>query len=795
MAAQYHSLFTAQGLELLREAIQNGTKLGITHMSYGDGNGTLPVPDASFTKMVKEVYRTQLNRLAPSKENPNWLEADGVIPSAVGGFNIREVGLWAGNIMVAYANYPPTYKPSADQGTAQIKTIRIVLQIDNTANFELKIDASVVMATIQSVEEAKAEAKDFSDKTKVQRVNTIEELLSLEVWEGRTARVTDDYRGGTFYYDAGRTGENNKGTVFNGWIRKYFGSVYLDWFCETDPKTTDCSLYMERALNVTKGVKCSGRDFLFTGRVGIPDSEQSNYAWKQIKIKGDGDTTFHIDCLAHGRPTFTSAAAKPDPKIEENLFVGKVEFKEINFIGVNTPKGFELNEANKNIVDSVFDGDRLYNSSAMFCNFVHLRSPLRCLQSRGEDVEGGNAYSQSFTLSMNHFYHCTYWAEADQFLNFTCIMNQGERNYNGIKAYSKSDSPALGVCAIDYNLFEGGGMFIDVKGDIRGGSIWNNYLEYNIIGRVLEEKCQILIDGQVQGGVIGANNFGGQINFDGHDSEYMDIKVQGKPYNTARTDVTKSKPVLIGNCSTSRQMISRSRALEFGNAYPYTTSEDWAKTEDGAGYFNNMSLHLPTENDVTFSRGTFNQFLNKTETAPNGTLVSTLDANSQLIVAIIDLSHLENGMTKNTMSTLTGEVDCNIELIRDGLTIGNISAKMHVSIISTGYGSAAQEQYNQVRVHSNLISIIQPYDIPIVLTHPKNLLKRQFVEPDVNVITEPLGNGRYALRLTNYLGAGVGTFGAPNEIYNTFTWQASVGCRNVIEHRGAGVTFINDWWE
>lgn len=168
MAAQYHSLFTTQGLELLREAIQNGTKLGITHMSYGDGNGALPVPDASFTKMVKEVYRTPLNRLAASKENPNWLEADGVIPSAVGGFNIREVGLWAGNVMVAYANYPPTYKPSADQGTAQIKTIRIVLQIDNTANFELKIDASVVMATVEYV-------NDAMNKTNIS-VNNISDL-------------------------------------------------------------------------------------------------------------------------------------------------------------------------------------------------------------------------------------------------------------------------------------------------------------------------------------------------------------------------------------------------------------------------------------------------------------------------------------------------------------------------------------------------------------------------------------------------------------------------------------------
>ncbi|WP_171258619.1 phage tail protein, partial [Acinetobacter pittii] len=179
MAALYHSIFTEHGLALLRGSIQNGTRLGITHMSFGDGGGALPVPDATFTQMVNEVYRVSLNRLAPSKENANWLEADGIIPSAIGGFNIREVGLWAEDVMVAYANYPPTYKPSGDQGTAQIKTIRIVLQIDNTANFELKIDTSVVMATLQSVEEAKLEAMNHADSLVKEQIRYVDNINSL----------------------------------------------------------------------------------------------------------------------------------------------------------------------------------------------------------------------------------------------------------------------------------------------------------------------------------------------------------------------------------------------------------------------------------------------------------------------------------------------------------------------------------------------------------------------------------------------------------------------------------------
>ncbi|RSQ24241.1 hypothetical protein EA709_16755 [Acinetobacter baumannii] len=153
----YYSVFTEQGLSLLRQAIQNGTKLGITDMSFGDGGGSLPVPDSSFTHLVNEVFKTQLNSLAPDPNNGNWLRAEAIIASAIGGFNIRELGLWAGNILVAYSNYPPTYKPNPNDGTARIMTFRMVIQIDNTANFELVIDPDIVLATVQAVNNAKVE--------------------------------------------------------------------------------------------------------------------------------------------------------------------------------------------------------------------------------------------------------------------------------------------------------------------------------------------------------------------------------------------------------------------------------------------------------------------------------------------------------------------------------------------------------------------------------------------------------------------------------------------------------------
>lgn len=191
----YYSIFTKKGLELLTEAIRNGTKLGITHMAFGDGGGTLPVPNESFTKLVNEVHRTPLNSLAPDPNNASWLRAEAVIASATGGFNIRELGLYASDVLVAYSNYPATYKPNPSDGTARIMTFRMVLQIDNTASFELKIDADIVLATIASVNEVKQEVYE-NTATVIPKLSALTELIT---WQNRNVYVRGD---GQYYYDA-----------------------------------------------------------------------------------------------------------------------------------------------------------------------------------------------------------------------------------------------------------------------------------------------------------------------------------------------------------------------------------------------------------------------------------------------------------------------------------------------------------------------------------------------------------------------------------------------------------------
>lgn len=326
-------------------------------------------------------------------------------------------------------------------------------------------------------------------------------------------------------------------------------------------------------------------------------------------------------------------------------------------------------------------------------------------------------------------------------------------------------------------------------------TVWNNYFEYNIFGDMPTQCNTIGISREVKGGIIGANNFGGMIDFVGYDTRYVDIRINGRPYDdSVKTDNFKSKPILLGNSSNSRQLITPSRGISIGNSTPYFLKSGWIQEKQPYNIINSMNAKTSFENDVSFSRGIFNKPLNFSTPAVNGTSVSTLRASdASVIVAILDLSNVDV-RAKNKMSTITGELDCNLEFIRDDLTISNISAKIHISIVQTGYGANEVNQYDSVRVAAKLSSIIQTYDIPIVSNLPANTMKRQFVEPEVHAVVEWLGGGRHAIRLTNYIGAGVGTFGAPSDVYSSFTWRGSVGCRQVQEQPANNVTFINYWW-
>lgn len=127
-------------------------------MAVGDGNGKLPVPDAGQTKLVHEVWRHALNKVSVDNKNKNYIVAELVVPPEVGGFWMRELGLYddAGTL-IAVSNMAESYKPELAEGSGRAQTCRMVIIVSNVASVELSIDASTVMATQDYVDDKIAE--------------------------------------------------------------------------------------------------------------------------------------------------------------------------------------------------------------------------------------------------------------------------------------------------------------------------------------------------------------------------------------------------------------------------------------------------------------------------------------------------------------------------------------------------------------------------------------------------------------------------------------------------------------
>ncbi|EOU1457984.1 tail fiber protein [Escherichia coli] len=159
MSTKFKTVITTAGAAKLAAATApGGRKVNITTMAVGDCGGKLPVPDAGQTGLIHEVWRHALNKISQDKRNSNYIIAELVIPPEVGGFWMRELGLYddAGTL-IAVANMAESYKPALAEGSGRSQTCRMVIIVSSVASVALTIDTTTVMATQDYVDDKIAE--------------------------------------------------------------------------------------------------------------------------------------------------------------------------------------------------------------------------------------------------------------------------------------------------------------------------------------------------------------------------------------------------------------------------------------------------------------------------------------------------------------------------------------------------------------------------------------------------------------------------------------------------------------
>ncbi|MFJ7315603.1 phage tail protein, partial [Pseudomonas sp. NPDC098747] len=183
----FFAILTAVGEAKHANAIALGLDWRFTHMGIGDANGTNPIPDRLQTQLINEWRRAPINQIRVDSTQPNVVITEQVIPTDVGGKWIREIGLYdVDGDLVAVANCAPSYKPLLSQGTGKTQVVRMNFIVSSSANIELKIDPSVVLATREYVDwKIQEELAKLDHKHSVQYATTgAIALTGLEVQAG-----------------------------------------------------------------------------------------------------------------------------------------------------------------------------------------------------------------------------------------------------------------------------------------------------------------------------------------------------------------------------------------------------------------------------------------------------------------------------------------------------------------------------------------------------------------------------------------------------------------------------------
>lgn len=150
--AEYYNVTTNLGDAEIAAAITNNAKIQITHIAFGDGNGSVPTPSKTRTTLVREVHRQAVTKYERHPTNPNWIVIETIIPSDIGGFTIREMGIIGNGKLISHGSHAPFEKVADPSGVSEYR-LKFTQNITDGNVVSITLDDSLIFATQAWVEE------------------------------------------------------------------------------------------------------------------------------------------------------------------------------------------------------------------------------------------------------------------------------------------------------------------------------------------------------------------------------------------------------------------------------------------------------------------------------------------------------------------------------------------------------------------------------------------------------------------------------------------------------------------
>ncbi|MEV9381927.1 phage tail protein [Klebsiella variicola] len=286
----FSAILTAAGEKAMAQAAISGVPVGFSLMAVGDGDGVQPVLKSTQTGLVNEKYRAPINRLVIADQGANVIRAEMVMPPQVGGFWLREAGLYNDQgVCLAVANLPPSYKPLLAQGSGRMQSLNLWIAVSNTADVQLMTDPTVILATVEEVRRAGNNAKDYADDI----VSTLENETREAIASAVSTAIRD-------FWEA----ENPVGTV-------RFYSQHVDPN-ERYPWSTWTYTGENRTIRVAKA---DGSNVGTTGGSDTVTLQRANLPAVQIDVSGETSEQIEqkLTTTKNGKHNHGGVAGKDDP--------------------------------------------------------------------------------------------------------------------------------------------------------------------------------------------------------------------------------------------------------------------------------------------------------------------------------------------------------------------------------------------------------------------------------------------------------------------------------------------------
>lgn len=188
--SDYYNILTNLGRSKITDLITSDTALENIQIAFGDGNGSVPTPNPARTALVNEVHRRPANKLQKHPTLTNSIIVDVVIPNNVGGFWIREFGIYFDGVLICNGSLAPTFKEVSDD-TVNTYRLKPYINVESDRLKVVEIESDLINATESWTQENFINRSEIVDNLTTNDANKVASARTVKELEDNKLEATD----------------------------------------------------------------------------------------------------------------------------------------------------------------------------------------------------------------------------------------------------------------------------------------------------------------------------------------------------------------------------------------------------------------------------------------------------------------------------------------------------------------------------------------------------------------------------------------------------------------------------